>query len=118
MLFFSTLVTLPVLALAAAVTQPASNTGDLTYYNTGLGACGETNKDTDFVAAVSPTIFDSKNACNKMIRVSYNGRSADVRIVDLCPGCDTYDVDLTPAAFQQAVGDLGLGRVQGTWDYI
>ena len=30
-----------------------------TYYATGLGACGITNTDTDYIAAVSHTLFDN-----------------------------------------------------------
>lgn len=30
-----------------------------TWYETGLGACGITNKDTDFIAAVGHTFFDT-----------------------------------------------------------
>ena len=30
-----------------------------TYYSTGLGACGVTNSDTDYIAAVSATLFDN-----------------------------------------------------------
>jgi expansin (peptidoglycan-binding protein) len=117
MRFFSTLVTLPILALAAAVSHPDAD-GDITYYNTGLGACEETNKDTDFVAAVSATVFNHKAACNKNIRVSYKGSTVDVRIVDYCPGCAANDIDLTPAAFVKLTGNLGLGRVKGSWDWI
>ena len=34
-----------------------SSTG--TYYATGLGACGITNTDSDYIAAVSHTLFDT-----------------------------------------------------------
>ena len=30
-----------------------------TYYNTGLGACGETHSDSDFIAAISHILFDA-----------------------------------------------------------
>lgn len=35
-----------------------------TFYATGLGACGITNTDTDFIAAVSHTFFDSYHGYN------------------------------------------------------
>lgn len=34
-------------------------TGDGTFYETGLGACGITNVDSDFIAAVGYQFFDN-----------------------------------------------------------
>jgi hypothetical protein len=33
--------------------------GDGTYYSTGLGSCGLTNQDSDYIAAVSHLLFDT-----------------------------------------------------------
>ncbi|KAK2590946.1 hypothetical protein QQS21_011365 [Conoideocrella luteorostrata] len=92
--------------------------GDFTYYNTGLGACGWTNNDNELVAAVGHNLFDSQRPCGRQIRVHYNGNSAVVKVVDRCGGCNDNSVDLTPAAFTEIVGSLGPGRVQGTWEFI
>lgn len=37
----------------------ATHSGDGTFYGTGLGSCGITNKDTDYIAAVSHILYDS-----------------------------------------------------------
>ncbi|XP_006454400.1 hypothetical protein AGABI2DRAFT_140389 [Agaricus bisporus var. bisporus H97] len=58
------------------------NTGDATFYATGLGACGIVNKDTDFIAAASKDLFDAfpgynganpnKNPmCNRRVSATY-----------------------------------------------
>ncbi|KID74371.1 Rare lipoprotein A (RlpA)-like protein, partial [Metarhizium brunneum ARSEF 3297] len=96
----------------------ARNAGDFTYYYTGLGACGETNNDSQMVAAVGHDLFDRSRPCGRMIRAHYGGNSADVKVVDRCGGCNDDSLDLSPAAFQQLVGSLGPGRVQGTWEFI
>lgn len=44
-----------------------------TFYNVGLGACGITNVDTDFIAAVSYDFFDS-----------YPGATANPNLNPLC----------------------------------
>ncbi|EJD47125.1 hypothetical protein AURDEDRAFT_163734 [Auricularia subglabra TFB-10046 SS5] len=52
------------LSLFAAVATPTNRqigpqTGQATYYPAGFGACGVTNSESDFVAAVSGALFDS-----------------------------------------------------------
>ncbi|POR35429.1 Papain inhibitor [Tolypocladium paradoxum] len=127
MVAFTTLATLSAIfasALAAPAQGDAANTleargnsGSITYYNPGLGACGETNGDGDAIVAVSAALFDAQRPCNRNIRVSYEGRSAVVRVVDRCSGCAVNDLDLSPSAFQQVIGDLGKGRVTASWDW-
>lgn len=36
-----------------------TNTGDATYYDTGLTACGRTYDNTDLIVAVSKEVFDT-----------------------------------------------------------
>lgn len=68
-------------------------TGDLTYYGTGLGACGITSSDTDHIVSISHFTFDSvskgsdPNAnplCGHKLRVVRNGNSIDLTVVDRC----------------------------------
>ncbi|OAA35425.1 Rare lipoprotein A (RlpA)-like protein [Metarhizium rileyi] len=119
-----------VLALALAATAApvaegehmnqlsARTNGDFTYYNTGLGACGQNNNDGEMVAAVGHSLYDRTHPCGRRIRVHYRGRSVVVRVVDRCGGCSDNSLDLSPAAFVQVVGSLGPGRVQGSWEFI
>lgn len=101
-------------------------TGDFTYYNTGLGACGKVNKDTDLIVALNKAKFDPKTPngnpnkntlCGKKIKASYQGKSVTVTIVDRCPGCGPNDLDLSPAAFKK-LAPLSVGRFKGTWEFI
>lgn len=106
------------LAIPAGETTAATHTGDLTFFNPGLGACGGTNGDNDLITAISAKLFDDQPLCGRTIRVSKNGRSADVKIVDRCEGCKEFDLDLSPAAFKDVVGDLGVGRTTGSWKLL
>ncbi|KAG8697102.1 hypothetical protein FRC09_008069 [Ceratobasidium sp. 395] len=105
-----------------------THTGQATFYGTGLGACGITNKDTDYIAAVSHLLFDSfpgygggnPNAnpiCNKKVTAHYQGKSVTVVITDRCVGCAFGDLDFSPAAFDN-LADQALGRLDGmTWSF-
>ncbi|KAJ6013427.1 hypothetical protein N7540_008018 [Penicillium herquei] len=109
---------------------PTSNggpyTGDLTYYDPGLGACGYTNTDSDLICAVSHILFDAASTgsnpndnplCGLKIRIKRDGASVDVKVVDRCVGCAETDLDVTETVF----GDLATiaqGRVTMEWAWL
>ncbi|KAJ6604748.1 RlpA-like double-psi beta-barrel-protein domain-containing protein-containing protein [Mycena vulgaris] len=106
------------------------NTGEATYYNTGLGACGFTDSDsTSYIAAMSVEIFDNypnydgtnpnnNPLCKKKVKATYNGKSVTVAITDRCTGCSATDLDFSPLAFQE-LAELSVGRLTGmTWEWV
>ncbi|PCH33788.1 hypothetical protein WOLCODRAFT_22254 [Wolfiporia cocos MD-104 SS10] len=119
-------------ASSADISEPTwmyeTNSGDATYYAAGLGACGITNTDSDYIVAVSWELFDNypgydgtnpntNPVCNKQITANYEGKSVTVTVTDRCTGCDTTSLDFTPTAFQQ-MADLSIGRLYGmTWQF-
>jgi len=104
-------------------------TGQATFYGTGLGACGITNKDTDYICAVSHLLFDgfegytggdpnSNPICNRKIKATYKGKSVTVTVTDRCVGCAENDLDFAPSAFDQLANE-DLGRLSGmTWQWV
>lgn len=98
-----------------------SYSGSLTmnYYNGGLGACGDPVSDTDMLAALAvegfgdstydpATGLPTNKWCNKKIRVTYNGKTQDAKIVDRCSGCTgTGGLDATPALWEALTGGIG-----------
>ncbi|KAH6610011.1 expansin-like protein [Trichoderma cornu-damae] len=96
----------------------AAHTGSITWYNTGLGACGHNNNDGELVAAVSHSLYDRERPCGRKLRVTYKGRSVVVTVVDRCDGCAENDVDLSPAAFRNVIGDMGIGRATANWNWV
>jgi len=101
--------------------------GQGTYYGTGLGSCGWTNKDTDFIAAASRLLYDTwpganpanpntNPICGRYATAHHGGKSVRVKIVDRCEACAKYDLDFSPAAFSQ-IADQSLGRIQITWKW-
>jgi hypothetical protein len=106
-----------------------TQTGQGTFYATGLGACGITNKDTDFIAAVSHLLFDnfpgyeagdpnSNPVCNRKISATYQGKSVTVTVTDRCTGCAETDLDFSPSAFD-TIADPSVGRISGMqWVWV
>jgi len=104
-------------------------TGQGTYYGTGLGACGITNNDNQPIVAVSQLLFDNypgyKGAnpnnnpiCGKKLTATYQGKSVTVTVTDRCVACKLHDLDFSPDAFSK-LADQAIGRisdVRWTWD--
>lgn len=101
----------------------AEFSGDATYYAPGLGACGWTNTESDFIAALNVDQFNGFGSmsngnpvCGKKATIQYQGKTVTVTITDKCPGCSHGDLDLSPAAFQQ-LADESLGRIHIDWSF-
>ncbi|KDQ59809.1 hypothetical protein JAAARDRAFT_33392 [Jaapia argillacea MUCL 33604] len=116
---------LTIIAYALGAPAVASFTGQGTFYEPGLGACGFTNSASDFVVAISHILYDSyqtasadpnKNPlCGVGITATYNGKSVGVTVVDRCVSCAEGDLDFSPTAFSQ-LASQDLGRISGvTW---
>jgi len=103
-----------------------TQTGQGTFYATGLGACGITNTDSDHIAAVSHLLFDNfpgyngvnpntNPLCGRTVTASYQGKSVVVALTDRCTGCKVTDLDFSPSAFAE-LADFSIGRLSGvTW---
>jgi len=103
-----------------------TNTGQGTFFGTGLGACGITNTASQKIVAVSQLLFDTypgydganpnKNpVCGKKITATYGGKSVDVTVTDRCVACAMTDLDFTTSAFD-LIADAALGRISDmTW---
>jgi hypothetical protein len=108
----------------------------LTYYATGLGACGETNVNGDKIVAVSHLLFDAAGSssskggnsnnnplCGRMLRATRfdtergQERSVDLKVVDRCTGCRPEDLDVTEETFE-GMASVGLGRVDVRWAWL
>lgn len=112
----------------------ATFTGDLTYYQPGLGACGITSSSDDDIVAVSHIIFDAASTgsdpnanplCGKKIRIERSSSdsrkrgksSVDVTVVDRCTGCAEADLDVSLTVFTQ-LADEADGRVKMSWAWL
>ncbi|KAI9643119.1 hypothetical protein NHQ30_008854 [Ciborinia camelliae] len=98
-------------------------TGDITYYDAGLGACG-LNTDGNSVQGVAlpfglmGTLSNDNPYCGKTITITCiaTGKTTTATVVDKCMGCVGDSIDLTKLAFDQ-LEDEAVGRTQATWHF-
>ncbi|KAI1373955.1 RlpA-like double-psi beta-barrel-protein domain-containing protein-containing protein [Hypoxylon crocopeplum] len=102
-----------IVALGVFVVPSMASSGDMTYYTPGLGACGETNTESDDVVAMSPNQYGN---CGKTINIHYDGKTVSAKVVDKCPGCTSNGIDVSPKVFEE-LADPAEGRVSVTWEY-
>lgn len=95
-------------------------TGDITYYEAGLGACGTTNNgNTDMIVALPHEFMGAQSNgnpyCGKSLTISYGGKTVVATVADKCMGCVGRDLDLSNIAFQSLGIDFGVGRTKADW---
>lgn len=98
--------------------EKRARTGQGTWYNTGLGACGWTNKDSDKVVALPTAVYGSGSHCGKTVHIknTKNGKTATATVADECPGCGNGGLDMTPGLFK-TLGNLDDGVIPISWDF-
>ncbi|KAJ3504013.1 hypothetical protein NLJ89_g8161 [Agrocybe chaxingu] len=90
-----------------------------TFYDVGLGACGQTNVASDYIVALNAEQFGSGYPgpnCFKSITLSYNGKTATATIMDSCPGCPYGGLDLSRGLFQHFASE-DVGVIYGSWSF-
>ncbi|KKY32464.1 putative allergen asp f7 [Diaporthe ampelina] len=110
---------------AASVLGSDFQSGDLTYYTVGLGACGEDDSGKDMssniVAMSSETMGSQSNGnpmCGKTIKIynNANGKTSTGIIRDKCPGCKKGSIDVSQKLFEE-LADLADGRIDISWNW-
>jgi len=87
-----------------------------TFFHPGLGACGESNTDSDAVVAIGAGIFDSGAHCLQWVKISANGLTAFGQVVDVCESCGNGDLDMSPSLFE-VFAPLSAGVVEVSWNF-
>ena len=103
-----------------------SYTGDFTWYDTGLGACGITSTSSEHIVAIAESLFDEYDTgnpnenplCGLTVNlIGSDGSTYPAQIVDRCTGCAMDDLDLSQDFFN-LVTNNGDGRVGGMkWSF-
>ncbi|KAL8793366.1 MAG: hypothetical protein Q9195_004044 [Heterodermia aff. obscurata] len=81
--------------------------GDITYYQAGLGACGWTNDGSseDVFALAHGMMGDQSNGnpfCGRMAQIKVPGKPVvSAKLVDKCMGCKNQSIDLSNHLFDQ-----------------
>jgi len=75
--------------------------GQATWFEVGVGACGGTNTDSEWVVALNQDQYTSGSWCwyTIVIENTNTGKTATAAIVDECPGCGYGSLDMSPSLF-------------------
>ncbi|KAJ1302884.1 hypothetical protein OPQ81_003183 [Rhizoctonia solani] len=92
-------------------------TGQATYFEPGLGACGGVNGRTEHIVALNQAQWDGGAHCWHHVMIQAYGKQIEAAVVDLCPGCSWGDLDMAPGLFESFTS-LDVGRFGITWWYI
>jgi hypothetical protein len=108
-------------------------TGDGTYYDPGLGACGIVSTASENIAAISHVVFDAAQIganpnnnplCGRKIWVTRQKTpgaaknvSLEVTVVDRCTGCKPQDLDFSMSVFEK-LAEQWQGRVLVSWAWV
>ncbi|KAI6109767.1 hypothetical protein F5141DRAFT_807255 [Pisolithus sp. B1] len=88
-----------------------------TFYDVGLGACGQTNVPSDFIVALNVEQYGSGYPgpyCFQTITISYGGQTAQATIMDECMGCPWGGLDFSTGLFDY-FASASEGVLYGTW---
>ena len=55
--------------------------------------------------------------CGRCVRIQYQGKTVNARVVDSCPGCPSTSLDLSPPVFS-ALDHLDRGVLQIQWEFV
>ena len=94
--------------------------GDITYYDTGLGACGITSTDDQNVVALPYEFMGTQSNgnpyCGRTIAITCDttGKTSTATVVDKCMGCTGMSIDLSPAVFNELASE-SVGRTTASW---
>ncbi|KAF8352338.1 RlpA-like double-psi beta-barrel-protein domain-containing protein-containing protein [Amanita rubescens] len=85
-----------------------------TYYEAGLGACGKTSTDGDFIVAINTEQYAGGALCFETVTITAMGKTTTAQIVDECMGCPYAGLDFSPSLFKFFAPE-GDGVIYGTW---
>jgi len=106
---------------------PPNQNNRYTWYDVGLGACGNWNVESDFIVAMNSGRFQQNGGysqyppciCGMQIQISYGGSTQNAVVQDECPTCPGIgDLDLSKGLFSSLAG-LGAGELWGgSWTVL
>ncbi|KIM65311.1 hypothetical protein SCLCIDRAFT_1212480 [Scleroderma citrinum Foug A] len=88
-----------------------------TFYDVGLGACGQNNVASDFIVALNVEQYGGGFPgpfCFQSITISYGGKTAQATIMDECMGCPYGGLDFSRGLFDFFASE-SAGVIYGTW---
>ncbi|EIW74617.1 plant expansin [Coniophora puteana RWD-64-598 SS2] len=81
----------------------------MTWFDVGLGACGQ-------ISTPDQHIYGTGKFCGREITISSGGKNTTAIVVDSCPGCPQYGLDLSVGLFG-FFAPTSDGVIYGDWHF-
>ncbi|GLB45479.1 hypothetical protein LshimejAT787_2300390 [Lyophyllum shimeji] len=98
-----------------------THVGRGTWFHVGQGNCGQWNKDSDAIVAISKKRYDASGGanCDQWVEIvnTKNGKKAYGKTRDSCESCGTEDLDMSPSLFQK-LDSLSTGQIKISWHFM
>jgi len=96
--------------------------GQATWFDDGLGACGIYNSPSDLIVALDTPLYGSGSPgpeCFRYVQITAvdSGITAVAQITDECPGCAYGSLDMSQGLFK-IFNPLSVGEFAITWNYV
>jgi len=90
-----------------------------TWFDVGLGNCGDWSVNSDPVVAISIQRYGNGDNCNQWVHITNNAnkKTAYGITLDSCESCGVADLDMSPSLFGQ-IGNLDTGELSIDWHFM
>ncbi|THV03881.1 riboflavin aldehyde-forming enzyme [Dendrothele bispora CBS 962.96] len=118
------------LAFAAPVSSNNTSTtlekrvdhfGRGTWFEVGLGNCGQWSVDSDHIVAIAKSRYDANNGgnCGQWVQITdqKNGHVKYGLTLDSCQSCGSGDLDMSPSLFK-LFEPLSVGVLNIKWNFM
>ncbi|KAF9434998.1 hypothetical protein BGZ76_007085 [Entomortierella beljakovae] len=109
---------------ASLIKRASKYSGRGTWFSDTTGSCGISFDQSDMIVALNEAqmgaLDGSGSKCGQTLRVSYGGKTVNLKVVDTCPSqyCSSGDIDVSQAAFKElAGGSLSKGVLSLKWEF-
>ncbi|KAI0807198.1 hypothetical protein C8Q74DRAFT_1362732 [Fomes fomentarius] len=87
-----------------------------TLFAPGINACGSYDHENDAIVALNTHQWAGGSHCYDEITITYNGKTRQAKITDMCVECPYGAIDLSPGLFLSLVpGGYEQGVAYGSW---
>jgi expansin (peptidoglycan-binding protein) len=118
---------IPSMNNAGVVKRSEAYSGTATYFipedqGGSTGACGPQEDVNSNIVAINAPQYGSMSGvsdwCGQEIEISGPAGTTTAVVNDACPECAYGSLDLTPAVYDQVVGDFDAGEADITWTVV
>jgi len=99
-----------------AIEKRITHTGQGTWFEVGLGACGYENVNSDKIVALSVERYGDGGNCNQYVKITANGNTEYAQVRDECEACGEYSLDMSPSLFEE-FASLSVGVIDISWNF-